>query len=559
MAGKPYTTLTGGSSKVGILLLFAGAVLLLGLVFLISIAGAYWYFLQTEDAETSASNGVIISTGMPQIVISQAPSEGAEVVINQAVTIQVVASDPQGIAKIELFVNGEMVDQVSSSLAQSVPSMAAVFRWVPTSSGFYGLAIRAYNQSGQANSAKIANITALTSAGDTPPHPAPAPSSEPAPTDVVESDPTTESVSGVPLAPVSPILTVIGQTLTVRDGPGMQYQELGQLLQNSQIEVVGRTILENQEQWWQIAFASSKDGVAWVISDLNIASVSHTDQVAIVNFTADTPIPSPPVVPTSTPAPLSSATSEPTPTTTQIPVAQNEKQGSVIRAPAGKTLLLAGNRSLSNHPTRLTLSGGKSVGGGQEFDLDPGVEIEIVLEADTYKVQWSAPIPGGFSHGSELAAVPGQVLVLWVIPEENIVTLETYDELIVGGDDYADNSPWPNVTPIPTSTNNLVATPGKALFLAGNRSFNNEFAVLTMSGGSFAGGQEFVLDANTETPLDLLPGQYSAIWTSPARDGFSAGRDFTVSAGEVIPSWVIPEDGQVFIQFPGQPATQINN
>ena len=80
-----------------------------------------------------------------------------------------------------------------------------------------------------------------------------------------------------------------------------------------------------------------------------------------------------------------------------------------------------------------------------------------------------------------------------------------------------------------------------------------------MSGGNFGGGQQITLDANTEMSFELAPGSYRALWSTPARGGFTAGRDFTVIAGEVILSWIIPENGQVFMQFPGQAPQQINN
>ena len=84
----------------------------------------------------------------------------------------------------------------------------------------------------------------------------------------------------------------------------------------------------------------------------------------------------------------------------------------------------------------------------------------------------------------------------------------------------------------------------------------NEFAVVTVSGGSLGGGKQIILDANKEISLELLPGNYRTIWS---KSGFTAGREFPVSAGEVILGWIIPEDDEVFMQFPGQSPIQINN
>jgi hypothetical protein len=89
--------------------------------------------------------------------------------------------------------------------------------------------------------------------------------------------------------------------------------------------------------------------------------------------------------------------------------------------------------------------------------------------------------------------------------------------------------------------------------VASNRSLNNSFAVLTLSGGSFGGGREVKLDAGVEIPLEMLPGSYRAMWSSPARrGGFTAGLDFKAATGEVIFAWVVPEAGEVYLEFPGQ-------
>ncbi|MCB9105006.1 MAG: hypothetical protein H6633_12305 [Anaerolineales bacterium] len=82
---------------------------------------------------------------------------------------------------------------------------------------------------------------------------------------------------------------------------------------------------------------------------------------------------------------------------------------------------------------------------------------------------------------------------------------------------------------------------------------------MTVTGGNFGGGELFTLNANTETVLEVVPGTYRTVWSSPANGGVNAGRDFTVTAGEVIFGWIIPEDRTVFMQFPGQPVIQINN
>ncbi len=541
MAGRPIKSSSPAKSKTGLIFLFVGIIFLGLVIFLTGLLGTYWFFIRQENV-LSDHNALI---GELEIVVNQAPVNEAQIPLNQSVTVQVLVSDSLGIARIEFWVNEQKIDQVSNSLNQQVPSMAAVFRWVPDSTGFYILKVKAYNQTGLSKTVEIAKVTALDYSNTPLPEPlaAPTPTITPlTPLATPVPNPTTELSS--PLSTPTPTvatLVVNIATLNVRSGPGLSHEIVGQLLQASQIEITGQT--NNTEQWWQIAFASAPAGYGWVLGNSSSVTVYNVNQVPTITL-------SPP--PTLTPRPLPALSPTPTPSPTEI-----IPEVTIIRAPAGKTLLIAGNRSLDNHPALLTLSGGKSVGGGQEFDIAPGTETEIVLEPDFYRALWSSPLPGGFAYGSEFTAEVGKVMVMWVIPENNQAEIEIYDHL-----ELHTESPPPTATINPTPLSTLAgptASPGKALFLAGNRSATNQFAVLTLSGGNFGGGQAFTLDANTETSLELLPAQYRAIWTSPARGGFTAGRDFTVSTGQVIHSWIIPEDGQVFMQFPGQPPIQINN
>jgi hypothetical protein len=244
------------------------------------------------------------------------------------------------------------------------------------------------------------------------------------------------------------------------------------------------------------------------------------------------------------------STPQPSPTPTR-------SAGQVKRAPPGKTLLIVSNRSLSNRPARLTLSGGKSVAGGKEIDPPAGGEIEVVLEPDFYRALWSTPV-NNFTRGADFTAVPGKIMVMWIVPENGVTMTEMYDELFID----AGPGPTPSATPtaLPPDPRGLVAPPGMGLLVASNRSVMNEYAVLTIAGGNYGGGREIILDANSEVQLELLPGYtYRTIWHSPARGGVNAGREFPVTTGEVIYGWIIPEDRTVFMRFPGQPEIQINN
>jgi hypothetical protein len=448
--------------------------------------------------------------------------------------VEAAASDATGVERIELRVNGRQVDAVISQLAQDVPSMTAALQWTPAEAGTYSLDIRAYNPSGLANVLPVATVIVVDlSTPTSEPTPTPSPTitplpPPPAPTDTPTATPTPIPATATP-APAS--LVVNAPILNVRSGPSTEYNIVGRLVQGTQAEIVGQSSL-GEGLWWQIRLGPGPGALGWVSADPSLTIAVNTGIVPAVSA------PSLPVV-----LPTSALTPTAVPST------------AIVRAPAGKALLIVSNRSLTNQPARLTLSGGKSVGGGREFDPPPNGQIEFMLEPDHYRALWSSPArEGGFARGADFTAVPGKVIVMWIVPEEGRTATEVYDELIVGGAAPTPTPP-PAATPQP-SDGGYTAPPGRALFVVSNRSVANVYAVVTISGGSFAGGQEIKLDATVEKPLELLPGDYRTIWNTP---GFTAGREFKVSAGEVIFGWIIPEDQQVFMQFPGQDPIQINN
>ena len=524
----------------------SGRVLLLlavvgGLLVIIALLGLglyWWRGSASRTAEVEATSTATEVPRAPEIVVNQAPARNSQVKVNQSVLVQATASDPTGVTRMELWVNNRQVDEVVSQLAQNVPSMTAAFKWAAETPGTYLIEMRAYNQNGLTSTVTVTELTAFcdqptpTSVPTNTPTPTitplpPPPTSTPEPT----ASPTPTSVPPTP-TPRLALLAVNVPVLNVRSGPGTQYSVIGRLEQGDGVEIVGQ-IDTPEGRWWQIRFDSAAGDLGWVAAGPAFGTAINTDVVPVVSA---------PVVPS--PVPVS--TSPPTPTATAtVPV---------IRAPAGKTLLIVSNRSLANKPARLTLSGGKSVGGGKEIDVDANSQVEIVLEPDFYRALWSSPFRS-FTRGADFTAVPGKVMVMWIVPEDRLTDIEVYDELTIGGGDLPSPTPEPTATPAPVISG-YSAPLGQALLVVANRSLENVFGAVTVSGGSFGGGQEIILNANTETPLELMPGEYRTIWST---SGFTAGHEFKASAGEVILGWIVPENGQVFMQFPGQPPRQINN
>lgn len=495
----------------------------------------------------------------PQVTINQAPADGDVLSANEPIIIQAVASDSQGISRLELWVNGTKVDQIVSQLAELAPSMSVAFQWTAGEPGEYGLEFRAYNAPGLAEIVPIGTVMIVGELQGTTPQPTFAPTDTPSPpTETPTITPIPETVVTVEEAPTitpTPVvvaatpagvaaLTITAPTLNVRAGPSVQYPLVGQLRQGQQLQITGQGDV-GQGRWWQIPYAAAPGRVGWVIADSALVSAVNVSGVPLV--------PAPPLptaVPTDTPPPavaIGSQPIEPTPppesTSTPTPPTR-----AVLRAPDGQTLVIISNRSIGNLPAVLTLSGGRTVGGGREIKAVPGIDEQIVLAPDSYRAQWSAP--NGFARAFSFDAVAGKVMVMWAVPDTNSDDVEIYDELIVDGGEAADPTPTPESTSeAQPAVEGYTAPPGRALFVAGNRSLNNSFTSLTISGGSFGGGEEFTLDANTETPLELGPGEYRAVWTTPAGDGFTATRDFEAVAGQVIISYIVPEDGRVVVEF----------
>ena len=96
------------------------------------------------------------------------------------------------------------------------------------------------------------------------------------------------------------------------------------------------------------------------------------------------------------------------------------------QAPAEKELLVAGNRSLADLPSTLTLTGGQ-FGGGKEFTINPNQELIVALDPVEYTVTWTSPPSAEglvFSRGRTISPVPGEVSIVWVIPEEDRAYLQ---------------------------------------------------------------------------------------------------------------------------------------
>jgi hypothetical protein len=105
--------------------------------------------------------------GKPTVTIIT-PADGAEFQVGQDIAVQVIATDSQGVRRVELSAGGGLVDTTSSPSPQ--PSFSATLHWAPNMAGTQVLTVRAYNASDVASDPAIirVNVTSGSATGTTP-------------------------------------------------------------------------------------------------------------------------------------------------------------------------------------------------------------------------------------------------------------------------------------------------------------------------------------------------------------------------------------------------------
>jgi LysM repeat protein len=104
---------------------------------------AYYYFL-VPGAEAEVAPTVLIDS----------PSHGEEVVIGTAVQVFATGTDPGKIARMELWVDGQLVQSQASALPDGTSPFPIIALWIPDTPGNHTIVVRAYNMddvSGQAS------------------------------------------------------------------------------------------------------------------------------------------------------------------------------------------------------------------------------------------------------------------------------------------------------------------------------------------------------------------------------------------------------------------------
>lgn len=139
----------------------------------------------------------LAQTSKPLIVI-QSPAPGTEFRQGEDVIVQTTSTDPSGIVRVELAIDGTPVQSVAPRIPQGQVSFTVIQKWQATP-GTHTITVRAFNVSGTASDPAPVSISVLASAAP------PQPTGAALPTSVVIVPP--ESANPPTLLPLGPTTT----------------------------------------------------------------------------------------------------------------------------------------------------------------------------------------------------------------------------------------------------------------------------------------------------------------------------------------------------------------
>lgn len=111
----------------------------------------------TPDAQVSAH----IATTAP-VVQLVSPQNNTQVSVNQVINVVVYAADDQGVARLELYVDGALVRSETPTV--KLPVFSVIVPWTPTQTGAYVLRALAYDATNRVSSADEATVNVVADA-----------------------------------------------------------------------------------------------------------------------------------------------------------------------------------------------------------------------------------------------------------------------------------------------------------------------------------------------------------------------------------------------------------
>ena len=218
----------------------------------------------TRPRRRSTSNTLVAQSDVPEVEI-RSPGDNTEVLINNEVQVYVRAVDRVGVTRIEMRVDGQIVDTAASPEANGSPTMDSILSWTPNSTGSHVLQVVAFRGSLQGNPKSITLTVKQEAAQITAPAMSPV---------FLTASPT-----------VDPTCRVRADvTVNVRSGPGINYPIVTSLAVGSNAPILGT----NDDASWYEIDVQGIDG--WVSS-------SFVTQQGICSNVQSVPVPPSPTVP----------------------------------------------------------------------------------------------------------------------------------------------------------------------------------------------------------------------------------------------------------------------
>lgn len=243
-------------------------------------------------------------TGRPQVNIT-APSEGDQFTVDEQLFVQASATDTQGVTRVQLFANGQIVKTVSSESLEGETALDATLDYTPRSEGEVRLRVLAFRGATASEPAEIL-INVVGDDVDVIDRPGSSTTGSTTGTNTTGSS----SGSNVPVIPndgVCRALTNVG--LNFRTEPTTTRDNIITTLQSGTLAPIIARLGDNS--WWKL---SSNGRIGWVAAEFTTI-YGNCQSVPIENVIINTPTPIPPTPIPATPVP----TLTPLPTNTPIP------------------------------------------------------------------------------------------------------------------------------------------------------------------------------------------------------------------------------------------------
>src|SRR5258706_3731424 len=178
----------------------------------------------------TADTTLVALSDVPEVEI-RSPQDNTEVVIQTEVQVYAHAVDKVGVTRIEMRVDGLIVDTAASPEANGTPTMDSILSWTPNSAGSHVLQVVAFRGNIRGNPKQITLLVRETAAQVTKPAGSPA---------FLTASPTNDPTCR---------LRVNTDNLNVRTGPGINYDRIATLALGSNVPIIG-TI--SDRSWYQV-------------------------------------------------------------------------------------------------------------------------------------------------------------------------------------------------------------------------------------------------------------------------------------------------------------------